>query len=75
MLAQELDTSITDVLRMIEYLEHTGMIRRVIGAQATCHGCSGCTSGSGGKVCKSCMPQGGFRNMGQMWEVNKGGQT
>ncbi len=69
MLAEELDTDIPGVLRLIEYLEHIGMIRRVIGDHVNCHGCSGCTSGSGGKMCKSCLPDGGFKNMGQMWEV------
>ncbi len=69
MLAEELDTDITGVFRLIEYLEHIGMIRRVIGDQVSCHGCSGCTSGSGGKMCGSCLPEGGFKNMGQMWEV------
>ncbi len=69
MLADELDTSITDVLRLIEYLEHVGMIRRMIGERVNCHGCSGCTSDSGGKMCASCLPEGGFKNMGQMWEV------
>ena len=69
MLADEMDTSISDVLRSIEYLEHIGMIRKVIGNQVSCHGCSGCTSSGGGKLCASCMPEGGFKNMGQMWEV------
>lgn len=25
--------------------------------------------GTGGGSCASCMPEGGFRNMGVMWEV------
>ena len=36
----------------------------------TGHSCGSCTAcGSGGKTCASCMPEGGFRNMGVMWEV------
>ena len=68
MLADELNTSEADVLRQIEYLEHIGVIKRIISDQVKCSGCSGCSSG-GNKACKSCMPDGGFSNMGQMWEV------
>ncbi len=69
MLADELHTSEADVLRQIDFLEHMGRIRRVLnpsGAQSG--GCASC-SGSGSKVCKSCQPEGGFKNMGELWEV------
>ena len=76
MLASELETTDADVLRQIEYLEHIGVIRKVIGEGANagncthdCSSCSGCTSG--GNMCKSCLPDGGFKNMGQMWELIK----
>ncbi len=68
MLAAELKTSEADVLRQIEYLEHMGMIRRVIGDHVSCNGCTGCSPGNK-RTCSSCMPEGGFKNMGQMWEV------
>ncbi len=72
MLAMELHTSVEKVERDIEFLEHSGMIKRIrfTGAQNTslpCEGCSGC--GTGGKACAGCMPEGGFKNMGVMWEV------
>ncbi len=62
-------TDTKDVLRQIEYLEHAGMIRRVLCDQVSCSGCTGCSSTAGGSVCKGCLPDGGFKNMGQMWEV------
>ena len=71
MLASEMHTSISDVSRKIEYLEHIGAIRRVFGGASNCSGCKGCTTSGGGKACKSCLPDGGFQNMGQMWEVVK----
>lgn len=85
MLAVELNTSTEDVLRRIEFLERSGIIRRVATSYSenetlatagrknpcsTClHGCSG--SGCGKSVCSSCMPEGGFKNMGSMWEIVK----
>ena len=69
MLAVELHTSEKDVMRQIEYLEQIGRIRRVFTKQPKCSGCTGCSDGRGGKKCSSCMPEGGFQNMGQMWEV------
>ena len=76
MLAIELDTSVEKVERDIEFLENTGLIRRVrfSGTQdktPLCNGCSGC--GTGGKACAGCMPEGGFQHMGIMWEVVNGG--
>ncbi|MCR5283554.1 MAG: hypothetical protein K6E18_09305 [Lachnospiraceae bacterium] len=71
-LAMELDTSIEDVERKIEFLEHAGRIRRVVFCRGGCNGCSGCsTKGSDGVMCKGCMPENGFQNMGVMWEVCK----
>ena len=69
MLAEQMGTDTKDVLRQIEYLEHAGMIRKVFSDQVSCSGCSGCGSAEGGKVCQGCLPEGGFKNMGQMWEV------
>ena len=69
MLADEMNESESDVLRQIEYLEHIGRIRRVFQDKVSCKGCSGCSSKDGAKACKSCLPDGGFKNMGQMWEV------
>ncbi|MCR5410177.1 MAG: DeoR family transcriptional regulator [Lachnospiraceae bacterium] len=72
MLASDMHTS-TDVIRRdLDYLERTGVIKRVrffdsCSAGHSCEGCSGC--GTGGRSCASCMPEGGFRNMGVMWEV------
>ncbi len=76
MLAMELNTSVDRVERDIEFLERSGVIRRIrfSGAQNTashCNGCSGC--GTGGKACAGCMPEGGFQHMGVMWEVVNGG--
>lgn len=69
MLADELNTDEKDVLRQIEFLERIGRIRRVFSNEVSCKGCSGCSSKDGVKACKSCLPDGGFKNMGQMWEV------
>ncbi len=71
LLAMELHTSEEDVSRQMEYLENMGIIKRVIFSSKGCSGCSGCSSGnhSDGHTCKGCLPQDGFQNMGQMWEV------
>ncbi|MBR6222351.1 MAG: hypothetical protein IKQ71_02815 [Lachnospiraceae bacterium] len=69
MLADQLGTDTKDVLRQIEYLEHAGLLRSVLCDQVSCNGCTGCSTTSGTKACKSCLPEGGFKNMGQMWEV------
>lgn len=78
MLAEELGISIEHLKRDLEYLERAGVIKRVelnVGG-GSCSGCSGCDGGSG---CKGCMPDGGFQNMGSMWEIvslnNTGGNT
>ena len=72
MLAMELDTSVEKVKRDLEFLEQNGVIRRITfagtcGTGHSCNGCSGC--GTGNQACAACMPEGGFQNMGVMWEV------
>ncbi len=72
MLAQELHTTIENVERDIDFLERSGVIRRISftdpeKSSPSCNGCSGC--GTGKKNCAGCMPDGGFQNMGCMWEV------
>ena len=84
LIASELGTSVADVRRKIEFLERAGAIRRIPsvsgghgGGCTGCSGCSGCSAGcssghSGtaqGTACSGCMPEGGFKNMGAMWEV------
>ncbi len=78
MLAAELDTSVSDIARKLEYLEIIGVIRRVSlsngGCSGNCSGCGGCSGHTGdGKrdpaPCKGCIPDEGFKNMGVMWEV------
>ena len=29
----------------------------------------GCKTHSGSTPCKGCLPEGGFKNMGEMWEI------
>ena len=80
LIAAELGTSVADVRRKIEFLERAGAIRRVGASCSACSGgcgghksCSSCPGGQGassqGAACSSCMPEGGFKNMGVMWEV------
>ncbi len=72
MLASELNTSVKTVKRNIDFLEQTGTIKRIdfSGTGKTGHSCNGCTGcGTGKKKCAGCMPDGGFQNMGVMWEV------
>jgi len=78
MLAEELNTSTDDINRRIEFLERSGLIRRVLNIKNDCsHGCKGghcpgCKAGAGksdSSPCKGCLPEGGFKNMGEMWEV------
>lgn len=69
MIAEELGLSVEQVRRYILYLEQMNLIRKIdlSGAGASCSGCSGCNSDGG--TCSGCMPEGGFQNMGSMWEV------
>ncbi|WP_035776869.1 FeoC-like transcriptional regulator [Butyrivibrio sp. AE3004] len=60
LLAMELHTTVEDVKRQIEYLEHMGIIRRV---DVSC-----CSKGCGGD-CGKCAPKDGFKNMGEMYEI------
>ena len=72
MLAMELDTSIENVKRDIDFLERMSVIRRIefTGDGKTGQSCNGCTGcGTGKKTCDGCMPKDGFQNMGVMWEV------
>mgnify|MGYP002855294767 CR=1 FL=1 len=67
MLAAELGRSVEQVERDIEFLERTGVIRRV--TMAGCMGCSDAASENCGSSCAGCTPDGGFKNMGVMWEI------
>ena len=89
MLAGELHTSTDDILRKIDFLERSKIIRRVATSypenetlltagkktapvcSGHCTSCAGCSHGKGKSHCDSCMPKGGFKNMGIMWEVIK----
>lgn len=61
LLALELHTTVDDVKRQIEYLEHMGFIRKV--------DMSACSGKSCGGDCGKCAPNGGFKNMGSMYEI------
>ena len=72
MIAMDLGTSVEKVKRDMDFLERSGVIKRVEFSDScskghSCDGCSGC--GTDNKSCASCMPEGGFQNMGTMWEV------
>ncbi len=67
MLAAELGKPAWQIERDIDFLEKTGVIRRVV--TSACGSCSGCSTDGGSKSCPGCMPDGGFKNMGVMWEI------
>lgn len=67
MLAAQLNMSEAQVQRDIEFLERSGVIRRI--EFSMCGSCSGCSGGDGSKTCPGCTPEGGFKNMGVMWEI------
>ncbi len=69
MLAEELGISTDQVKRDLEYLERMGVIRRTGYSAAQGHDCNTCGGCADGQKCKSCAPEGGFKNMGNMWEV------
>ncbi len=71
MLAAELHTTTEDVERKIDFLERAGLIRRV--ATSYSKKCAGCSHGGNcsSQACAACMPEGGFKNMGSMWEIIK----
>lgn len=60
LLAIELNTTVEDVKRQLEFLEHIGIIRKI---DMSC--CSMSCSGDCGK----CAPKDGFKNMGSMYEI------
>ena len=69
MIAAELHMSVEQVQRDIDFLERNGIIKRVDFSVCGSKSCSGCSSGDGHKTCPGCMPEGGFQNMGVMWEI------
>ncbi len=71
MLVAELHTTTEDVERKIDFLERAGLIRRV--ATSYSKKCAGCSHGGNcsSQACAACMPKGGFKNMGVMWEIIK----
>jgi DNA-binding Lrp family transcriptional regulator len=71
MLAAELGTTNDDILRKIDFLERSKIIRRV--ATSYSKKCAGCSHGGNcsSQACAACMPEGGFKNMGSMWEIIK----
>lgn len=70
-LAAELKTDTDDIKRRIEYLENIGAIRRYSLLSCGAGKCSECAMHSGTAPCKGCLPENGFKNMGEMWEVVK----
>lgn len=71
LLASELKTDTDDIKRKIEYLEKIGAVRRISLLSCGAGKCSECAMSSGTAPCKGCLPDGGFKNMGEMWEVVK----
>lgn len=70
LLAIELGTSVEDVKRQVEYLTNIGVIKKV-DMSCSCGGnCGGCSSDGCSSSCSSCLPEGGFKNMGEMYEVS-----
>ena len=69
MLADQLNTDTEDIKRKIEYLEQMGIIKRSFKPSCGAGKCSECALHSGSAPCKGCLPDGGFKNMGEMWEV------
>lgn len=76
MLAEEMNTTVEDVTRTLEYLERIGVLRKTELGKFECNGscssCSGCPGGSDKSKgpCKGCIPEQGFEHMGVIWEVN-----
>ncbi len=67
-LALELHTDTDDIKRKLEYLENIGAIRK--NSLLSCGAaCAECAMHSGTAPCKGCMPDGGFKNMGEIWEI------
>ena len=66
MIASELGKTVSQIERDIEFLERSGVIKRI--EFSMCGNCSTCSPGER-KTCPGCMPEGGFKNMGVMWEL------
>ncbi len=69
LLALELKTDTDDIKRKLEFLENIGAIRRISFFPCGAGKCSECAMHSGAAPCKGCMPDGRYKNMGEMWEV------
>ena len=75
MLAEEMNTTVEDVTRTLEYLERIGVLRKTELGKFECNGscssCSGCSGKAGNNKgpCKGCIPEQGFQHMGVIWEV------
>ena len=76
LLAMELNTSFEDIERKLEFLENAHVIKRVSLQAKTCapNGCKTCSAqcrkgGADTSPCKGCLPEDGFKNMGETWEV------
>ena len=67
-LASELKTDTDDIKRKLEFLENIGVIRKISLLSCGAGKCSECAMSSGTAPCKGCLPDGGFKNMGEMWE-------
>lgn len=74
MLASEMKTNTEDMKRKIEYLENMGIIKSSFHPSCGAGKCAECAMHSGTAPCKGCLPEGGFKNMGQMWEVCQTGE-
>lgn len=73
LLAVELQTDMEDVKRKLEYLEMIGLLKRISPAVSGCKSCSGCQTkdGCNAATCKGCLPEGGFKNMGETFLFTK----
>lgn len=69
MIAAELGITMEQLDRDMEFLERSGIIKRIDLSGAGASSCAGCSGCPGGETCPGCMPEGGFKNMGIMWEV------
>ena len=69
LLASELHTDTDDIKRKLEYLEMMGIIKKSFAPSCGTGKCSECPMHYGTVPCKGCLPEGGFKNMGEMWEV------
>ena len=76
MLAEEMNTTVEDVTRTLEYLERIGVLRKTELGKFECNGrcssCSGCSGKSGNNKgpCKGSIPDQGFEHMGVIWEMS-----